>query len=127
MKPSLITFDSFNKIIILISYLDESASSMLKILFDIPDLGDCMVFRKKHCEDTLLGIRNRSQKLKTELIDAVKEHSTFPGKIGNMNYYYENIQKDFKELNEIVEPIYEAEYFVDPQGKLNRKTKENKR
>ncbi len=122
MRPSLITFDSFNKIMIFINYLDESASCMLKILLDIPDLSKCRLFQQGHSEKVLLGIRDRSQKLKTDLIDAVKEQGTFSEKIENINNYYEDIQKDFKELNEIIEPMLEVEYFVDPQGKLNKKT-----
>ena len=121
MKPSFITFDSFKKILILISYLEESASCMLKMLLDIPDLSSCQLAHDENCEEVLLGIRERSQKLKTDLIDAIKEKCTFSDKIGNMDDYYVIIPKDLTELYSMMEHILDVEYFVDPQGDLIKK------
>lgn len=123
MTQKPITYESFSKIILLVAYLDKSATSILNMLADNPSLSEGNFRQVNHYAKMLIGIRDRAQKIKTEWMVAIAEQNAFSEKIINISGTFENIQKDFKKLYEVTEHIFEVEYFIDPRGILIKKIK----
>jgi len=123
MKPCFISFDCFNKIINLITSLDESASCLLKMLNDTNAYTDYEIFQKSKSVKTLLDILERSKKIKREWIDAGLNQNNFPEKLKNFSTDFGSIQMDFEILYQLIEDISGVEYFVDDKGTLIKQSK----
>jgi hypothetical protein len=123
MKQMTLTYDSFKKVMTLITYLGESSSSMIRMLNESPDLSEVYFQQLNYYKGILVGIRNRAQKAKTAWINAAADQNAFFEKIHSINLMYENLQKDFRDLYEITEHIFEVNYFIDTEGTLIKKIK----
>lgn len=123
MKQVTISYDTFNKIMNLIIYLEKSTASILNLFVDTTRYNECYHFQIRHYKKVLIGIHDRAQKIKIEWINAASEQKLFSEKMVNISTTYENIQKDFKELYEITENVFEVDYSIDAQGVLIKKIK----
>ena len=123
MEQCFLSFECFNKIMNLITSLNESASCLLKMLNDSPVLTEFELLQKKRSEKILLDIIERSKKVKNDWIDTGLNQNNFPEKIKNFNTDFGNIQNDFTTIYQIIEDISSENLFVDNNGNLIKQTK----
>ncbi|OGU62693.1 MAG: hypothetical protein A2X60_18200 [Ignavibacteria bacterium GWF2_35_20] len=123
MEQCFLSFECFNKIMNLITSLDESASCLLKMLNDSPVLTEFELLQKKRSEKILLDIIERSKRVKRDWIDTGLNQNNFPEKIKNFNTDFGNIQNDFTTIYQIIEDISSENLFVDNNGNLIKQTK----
>lgn len=123
MEQCFLSFECFNKIMNLITSLNESASCLLKMLNDSPVLTEFDLLQKKRSEKILLDIIERSKKVKSDWIDTGLNQNNFPEKMKNFNTDFGSIQNDFTTLYQIIEDISFENFFVDNNGNLIKQTK----
>ena len=123
MEQCFLSFECFNKIMNLITSLDESASCLLKMLNDSPVLTEFELLQKKRSEKILLDIIQRSKKVKLDWIDTGLNQNNFPERIKYFNTDFGSIQDDFTTIYRIIEDISSENFFVDNNGNLIKQTK----
>lgn len=116
-----LTYDSFKKVMTLTTYLEDCSSAIIRMLNEAPSKSESYLHQTNYYKGILVGIRNRAQKIRTEWINAAAELDMFFEIIETFNLTYEKIQKDFRELNELIEYIFEVDYLIDTRGKLIKK------
>lgn len=121
----IIRIKLIKKIIGFAEYIENSSLFLFNILINLDITSNIQGIKKEEYLNKLILLNNHATKIKEELSAAMFNNDFLDNENEALIYLYQKLSNELIDLNQIADEITYSDYYVDANGQLKIKEKNN--